>query len=160
MVFKGYMQLKVAAETHFQNLYNEYEDGCEDDTFDFLSHIPLLVSMEENTTLMKTFSEEEICNVIWSMEPSKALGSDGFSIHFYRYCWEIIKVYLLRMIKYFHQKSKVGGSTNSTFLALIPKEVNLGSFDRFKPISLSNASFDTADLVVISPSSVAEKQLT
>ena len=35
----------------------------------------------------------------------------------------------------------MGGSTNSTFIALIPKEVNLTSFNRFKPISLCNASY-------------------
>jgi hypothetical protein len=34
-----------------------------------------------------------------------------------------------------------GGNTNSTFLALIPKEVNLSSFKRFRPISLCNASY-------------------
>jgi hypothetical protein len=90
---------------------------------------------------MKPFTEEEICNVIWSMEPDKAPGPDGFSIHFYRACWEIIKIDLLRMIKAFQQRAKVGGSTNSTFLALIPKEVNLSSFERFRPISLCNASY-------------------
>ena len=35
----------------------------------------------------------------------------------------------------------MGGSTNSTFLALIPKEVNLATFNRFRPISLCNASY-------------------
>ena len=75
------------------------------------------------------------------MEPDKAPGPNGFSIHFYRTCWEIIKVDLLRMIKAFHQKAKVGGSTNSTFLALISKEVNPSSFDTFKHISLCNASY-------------------
>ena len=45
------------------------------------------------------------------------------------------------MISAFLKKSKVGGNTNSTFLALIPKEVNPVSFDRFRPISLCNASY-------------------
>ena len=75
------------------------------------------------------------------MEPDMAPGPDGFSIHFYRLCWEIIKSDFMRMVKAFQQKFKVGGSTNSTFLALIPKEVNLGSFERFRPISLCNASY-------------------
>ena len=35
----------------------------------------------------------------------------------------------------------MGGSTNSTFLDSIPKEVNLRSFDCFMPISLCNASY-------------------
>ena len=34
----------------------------------------------------------------------------------------------------------MGGCTNSTFLALIPKDVN-PSYDRFRPISLCNASY-------------------
>ena len=45
------------------------------------------------------------------------------------------------MIKEFQLKSKVGGCTNSTFLALIPKEVKPSTFDRFKPISLCNATY-------------------
>ena len=45
------------------------------------------------------------------------------------------------MILSFLKKDKVGGSTNSTFLALIPKEFNPTSFDRFQPISLCNASY-------------------
>ena len=45
------------------------------------------------------------------------------------------------MIKSFQNKAKVGGCTNSTFLALILKEVNPETFDRFQPISLCNASY-------------------
>ena len=39
------------------------------------------------------------------------------------------------------KKAKVGGCTNSTFLALIHKEVNPSSFDRLHPILLCNASY-------------------
>ena len=35
----------------------------------------------------------------------------------------------------------MGGCTNSTFLALIPKDVKPSTFDRFRPISLCNASY-------------------
>ena len=45
------------------------------------------------------------------------------------------------MISAFLKKAKVEGNTNSTFLALIPKEVNPTSFDRFQPILLCNASY-------------------
>ena len=97
---------------------------------------------EENEQLMKPFfSEKEIIDVIWSMGPDKAPGPDGFFFHFYKVCWTIIRKYLLRMIKAFQLKSKVGGCTNSTFLALIPNEVNPSTFDRFRPISLCNAPY-------------------
>ena len=45
------------------------------------------------------------------------------------------------MAKSFQQKYKVGGSTNYTFLAMIPKEVNPSTFERFRPISLCNSSY-------------------
>ena len=45
------------------------------------------------------------------------------------------------MIKAFQLEAKVGGCTNSTFLALIPKEVKPITFDRFRPLSLCNASY-------------------
>ena len=85
--------------------------------------------------------EEEIIYVIWSMESDKSPGPDGFSFQFYRVCWTAIKIYLLRMIKAFQLKAKIGGCTNSTFLALITKEVNPTAFERFRPISLCNASY-------------------
>lgn len=86
-------------------------------------------------------SEEEIINIVWSMEPDKSPGPDGFSIHFYRICWEIIKIDLMRMVQGFMRKAKFGGGINSTFLALIPKEANPGTFDRYRPISLCNSSY-------------------
>jgi len=45
------------------------------------------------------------------------------------------------MIQGFFGKAKIGGGINSTFLALIPKEANPETFDRFRPISLCNASY-------------------
>jgi hypothetical protein len=45
------------------------------------------------------------------------------------------------MLNYTLQKKKVGGATNSTFLALIPKETNPSNFSRFWPISLCNSSY-------------------
>ena len=97
---------------------------------DFLANIPSLVSPECNDGLMKPFSEIEILDVIWAMEPDKAPRLGGFSFHFYRACWKIIKTYMIRMVTAFQNKGKVGGCMNSTFLALIPKEVNPETFDR------------------------------
>ena len=135
------MELKQATHSHFHQLFSE--DGVSDSSvkLEFLSNIPALVSVETNVGLIKPFSEQEVVEVIWGMEPDKAHGPYGFSIHFYRICWSIIKSDLLRMISSFQRKAKVGGCTNSTFLALIPKEVNPASFDRFWPFSLCNASY-------------------
>ena len=89
-----------------------------------LSFFPSLISDELNAGLVKSFTEQEIVDVIWAMEPKKSPGPDGFSIHFYRACWHIIKSDLVIMISAFLKKAKVGGGTQSTFLAIIPKETN------------------------------------
>ena len=69
------------------------EDGFIDSdlTSEFLANIPCLVREEENDELVKPFSEEEIIDVIWSMELDKAPGLDRFSFHFYRACWIVIR---------------------------------------------------------------------
>ena len=46
-----------------------------------------------------------------------------------------------RILNWTRNKDKIGGSTNSFFLSLIPKEKNPNSVDRFKPISLCNTSY-------------------
>jgi hypothetical protein len=91
--------------------------------------------------LNKLVSEEEIFAAIKQFNPDKAPGLDGFTIHFYIRCWSIIKFDFIRMIHYVHKSSHMGGATNSSFLALIPKEKNASSFDRFHPISLCNVSY-------------------
>eukprot|EP00253_Pinus_taeda_P025214 PITA_25214 len=134
-------QIKIAAENHYKELYGTRLEGSKEDTEDLLSHIPHLITHEDNQALLKPVSEEEIIKVIWAMDLDKAPGLDGFTIHFFKICWDIIKTYLLKMIHGFFGKAKIGGGTNSTFLALIPKEANPETFDRFRPISLCNASY-------------------
>ena len=78
--------MQHAANDHFQQVF--YEDGNTNDLLssDFLSNIPSLVSEDDNGGLVKPFSEKEVVDIIWAMEPDKAPGPDGFSIHFYRLC--------------------------------------------------------------------------
>eukprot|EP00253_Pinus_taeda_P015595 PITA_15595 len=140
-IYKGFAQIQEAATNHFRNLLSTERKGEEEDELDFLSVIPNLVSEEANASLIRPATEEEITNIVWSMDPDKAPGPDGFSIHFYRICWEIIKFDLFRMIRGVLKKEKMGGGTKSTFLALIPKETNPRSFDRYRPISLCNSSY-------------------
>jgi len=71
------------------------------------------------------------------LKPNKAPGPAAFSIHFYRLRWAFIKKDLLRKRLFIQKKGNLGGSNNSSFLALIPKESNPSSFSRFRPISIS-----------------------
>jgi hypothetical protein len=107
----------------------------------FISHIPTLITEEDKLELNKIVLEEEIFDAIKQFNPDKASGLNGFTIQFYIKCWSIIKFDFIWMIGYVHMSSYMGGATNSSFLALIPKEKNPTSFERFRPIYLCNVSY-------------------
>jgi hypothetical protein len=52
------------------------------------------------------------------------------------------------MVKKSQHCSKIGGGTNSSFLALIPKEKGAQNFSRFRPISLCNTGYKIITKVI------------
>ena len=54
------------------------------------------------------------------------------------------------MIRKSQTCTKIGGSTNSTFLALIPKDKGATDFSRFRPISLCNTSYKLITKIIAS----------
>jgi hypothetical protein len=52
------------------------------------------------------------------------------------------------MVKYVHKSACMGGSTNSSFLALVPKDVNPSAFNRLRHISLCNLSYKIISKVI------------
>jgi hypothetical protein len=97
---------------------------------------------------LREINEEEISQAIWSLGQDKALGPNGFSIHFFKVFWDIIKYDLRQILNYTLKKKKVGRATNLTFLELIPKETNPSNFSRFRPISLCNSTYKVLTKVI------------
>ena len=85
-IIKGHAHLKQVARSHFQLLFQEDELSNEEVSADFLVNIPSVVSTEDKENLLKPFSEQEVLDIIWAMDPDKAPGMDGFSFHFYKVC--------------------------------------------------------------------------
>jgi hypothetical protein len=134
-------QIQEEAKLHFQALLTE--DGNIDINVQesLLQNIPSKISQEDNYMINQEVTEKELHEALFQLHPDKAPGPDGFTAHFYQKCWHIIKRDLLRMVQYVQKSAKIGGNTNSTFLALIPKDLNPSSFNRFRPISLCNVSY-------------------
>jgi ribonuclease HI/exonuclease III len=156
--------IRNAAFETFKNLYTEKERDCIDQHTYPLSVVPKLIKEEVNHKLSEAVTQQEIKEALDQMHPDKAPGPDGFTARFYQQCWEIIKSDLTKMIKKSQASSKLGGGTNSAFLALIPKEKGALSFSRFRPISLCNTSYKILTKVIanrlknILPSIVPENQ--
>lgn len=98
-----------------QDFQQSGEGDCEEEEKEMLENMQIIISDSENSQLTKEISEEEIEHAAWSMEPDKALGSDGFSINFYKQFWELIKGDLSKMMNYIWKKKKIRGATTQPF---------------------------------------------
>ncbi|WMV49678.1 hypothetical protein MTR67_043063 [Solanum verrucosum] len=116
----------------YAKLYSETESWRP--SFDFVG-CPT-VSTEENEWLQRPFTEEEVLLIIKKCEGDKAPGPDGFTMDFFKKCWDILKEDLMLTIQNFHQRSVFEKSFNATFIALIPKKPGAVELKDFRPISL------------------------
>eukprot|EP00253_Pinus_taeda_P024884 PITA_24884 len=140
--------IKGAATDHFKELLTETKE--EELYDDLLQHLPTKITTDLNKSLIEEIKEKEIVEAIWSLQPNNTPGPDGFPICFYIEYWELIKKDLIKYFKWIQRKSKIGGYTNSTHLALIPKENRPSNFSRFRPISLCYSSYKIFTKIIAS----------
>jgi ribonuclease HI/exonuclease III len=146
--FKKYEEIKLAAHSFYKNLFTEELETPPSQDLYPLSVVPNLLNEDDNRLLTAPITIEEISKVLQAMNPDKAPGPDGFTPRFYTACWDIVKKDLVKMVRKSQNCSKIGGSTNSSFLALIPKEKGAQSFARFRPISLCNTGYKIITKVI------------
>ena len=123
---------------HFSEMFNA-QQIVEDNKL--LNLVPNAIKNSDNEVLIQSITLDEIKKAVDGMEDDRAPSPDGYNANFIKICWDIIKNDLFKMISKSQRYSKIGGSTNSAFLALIPKEKDAKSFDRFRPISLCNIGY-------------------
>jgi hypothetical protein len=90
----NFEEIKEASTKHFGTLYSqENEEEYDESMQEMLEHIPRKISNEEKNPCSRKF-EEEIIQAIWGLEQYKAPKPNGFSIHFFKSFWEMIKFQL------------------------------------------------------------------
>ena len=119
----GQAAISTEVRSFFEHLYNDEEQVPQRLMEEMVFDIPSLIIPEERLRLESPISENEVKKAIWSLHLDKAPGPDGFPICFYRTFWPLVKKDLMHLISWM-AKGNMGGATNSTFLALIPKEPN------------------------------------
>lgn len=70
--------------------------------------------------LEKPFTEE-VKWALFAMERAKVPGLDGFTMHFYQECWDIIEEDLVKVFLEFYERGILSTAMKSTFIVLIPK---------------------------------------
>jgi hypothetical protein len=67
----------------------------------------------------------------------KAPGPDGFTGHFYKTCWHLIKADLMEALYFLHQgNAHQLRLLNSAYLTLIPKKADASTAADYRPTSL------------------------
>lgn len=95
------------------------------------------LSRLEDLTLDQPFTEEELEHTVNLLPSEKAPGPDGFTGYFYKRCWNILKVDLLRAMQCFYNlQAGPLEHLNCVHIVLIPKlEISECASD-FRPVSL------------------------
>ncbi|XP_059635683.1 uncharacterized protein LOC132277859 [Cornus florida] len=109
--------------------------------------IPLAVYLrktlncEDAAVLEVLITREEVKRTIFSMGIDKALGPYGFTVHFFRVYWDIIRVEVANAVMKFFNYPTLGKGLNSTFITLVPKVKEATKVEEFIPISLCNVLY-------------------
>jgi hypothetical protein len=98
---------------------------------------------------MKEVGKEELFMILQSFQKDKIPGLDGLPVEFFIGCFEFIGEDLRRVVEASRTIGKMLGAFNTTFLALIPKDDNPSSFDKFRPISLCNCIYKIISKVIV-----------
>lgn len=99
------------------------------------------MSVEMNEDLCKEFTEEEISDALFQMDPLKVLGSDGFPARFFQKHWSIVKADVVAAVQRFFWDGVLPRGMNDTAIVLIPKCPNPKELRDFRPISLCNVVY-------------------
>jgi hypothetical protein len=101
-------------------------DGCSIQEFlHVVSKFLMRIGEEMNKYLEEEVIESEVKEIISSMQKGKIPGPNGFSIEFFLGFNDLLREYLLRIVKQSQRTGNILGSPNSTFLCLIPKKKNV-----------------------------------
>ncbi|KAE8663132.1 putative AP2/ERF domain-containing transcription factor [Hibiscus syriacus] len=96
----------------------------------------MTLSEEQKNGLEVQFSEQEVREVVFHSDSSKAPGPDGFTMGFFKNFWPILKDHLMKFLDDFHRGMSWEHGVNHAFITLIPKKLNPEVIEDYRPISL------------------------
>ena len=92
-------QLSLIKQKFIDDFSARLNSGCQSQSENVSSLIPLTVTPQENVDLIKSVIENEIHIALFEMDPHKAPGLDGFGASFFQDHWPSIKDQYVLMSK-------------------------------------------------------------
>jgi len=81
----------------------------------------MTLSEEDSSYFIKSFSLEEIREVVMNMKENSAPGPNRYGVVFFKNCWEILKGDIINMFKDFHERLLDIKRLNYGVITLVPK---------------------------------------
>lgn len=100
-----------------------------------------VVTEEMNATLIEIPDKAEVTASVFSINPWKAPGPDGFSAGFYQAFWDVVGDDVYRDVRAFFETSYLHPRQNETHIRLIPKNTGAKRVSDYRPIALCNTHY-------------------
>lgn len=126
------------------NFYNDLYNCVEvqqNDLNEFTSSITPDVSEDDRNMCDEDISLDEIHLSLTSMTKNKSPGSDGLTVEFYIYFWQILKDILLHLYKTIEQEQIMSRTMRHGLISLIYKKGDRRELKNWRPISLLNVDY-------------------
>jgi hypothetical protein len=117
---------------YYKDLMTEPQQNRSQAITKVTEHIPTLITQEQNASLLRPITLEEVYQVLQDTPKGKAPGLDGFTSDFFHHCWQMIKEEVWEIIEDSRISGQVLPALNATFLTSFPK--------RGRSITLSNSN--------------------
>jgi len=119
---ESHKDIEIALVNHFSGIAQEPNQERTKAIQRITQHIPRLVIEEQNNNLNKPIAEEEIDQALQEMPNGKAPSPDGFTMEFFKSCWEVVNHDVYRVVEDSRRSSSILKVLNATMITLIPKE--------------------------------------
>ncbi|XP_041001625.1 uncharacterized protein LOC121247323 [Juglans microcarpa x Juglans regia] len=112
--------------------------------------IETVILEEENVSLIRPPTLEEVFEAVSSIPNQSTPGPDGFGAGFYKNCWEVVKVDVWKAVVEFFMIKDLPRFFTASYLVLIPKMESPTGFDKFCPISLCSVFYKICSKIIVS----------
>lgn len=145
---QNHKEISTLLTSHFKQIDQETQEDRTAAIGEITQAIPKSITSKQNAALRRKVSLEEVEEAIKSMPNDKAPGPDGFTINFYKDCWPTVKIEVWEVVEDSRCSSSILRSLTSTFIALIPKEEEARTPEKFRPIALCNVIYKIISKVI------------
>ncbi|KAK3204570.1 hypothetical protein Dsin_018616 [Dipteronia sinensis] len=138
----GDILVKKEAIRHFQTILGCLRPVSHGIASTLSNIIDKVISIDQAYLMgREVITNEEICDVCFSLHPNKAPGPYGFNAHFFKITWNIVGEDVISALQEFFRSGLLLKELNATILALVPKVPNPSKIKDFRPISFCNTLY-------------------